>query len=428
MVKKSPDPITVLRGHKSSVQCVAFHPNQQELLLAGDAEGNIKVWDLSTRRARCEQAIHPIGSSILGIAFAGGDAGHFYTQGRNGLVKYWDLTHLLEAGKAEPLASITSGCYNFCRFSVYSGHTSENDEIQQIENGTLVAIPDSDPKGIGMWDVKSGQKTFELLQGESSSFGMCMSLKLVHSNDNQGLHLWSGYENGSVACWDLRSPQIPLTCANFMKDPVMCIDIDRRGNGGVIGGAEQEIVRFKYNTSKQELVSCHSYQTSESGVSDVCIRMDRKIFASAGWDHRVRIFDYKKHKPLAILKVSFTFNSVSEILTWYFGSITRIYVILYHFPRICNTWPQAHKTETLLYGQYIHRIKWVKTIINILLLHVSYPDTFLICDPSILDIAHLFGEIILYSVHCKLILLVFCIAWGIVISFCLFVIQHVLST
>jgi len=39
-----------------------------------------------------------------------------------------------------------------------------------------------------------------------------------------------------------------------------------------------------------------------NGIADIKIRPDRKIFATAGWDHRLRVFSWKKYNPLAILK------------------------------------------------------------------------------------------------------------------------------
>jgi len=38
------------------------------------------------------------------------------------------------------------------------------------------------------------------------------------------------------------------------------------------------------------------------GVSHLCIRGDGKLLSSAGWDHRVRIFGWKKLRPLAVLQ------------------------------------------------------------------------------------------------------------------------------
>lgn len=37
------------------------------------------------------------------------------------------------------------------------------------------------------------------------------------------------------------------------------------------------------------------------GVSQLCIRGDGKLLASAGWDHRVRVFGWRKLRPLAVL-------------------------------------------------------------------------------------------------------------------------------
>lgn len=38
------------------------------------------------------------------------------------------------------------------------------------------------------------------------------------------------------------------------------------------------------------------------GASQLCIRGDGKLLASAGWDHRVRVFGWKKLRPLAVLQ------------------------------------------------------------------------------------------------------------------------------
>jgi WD40 repeat protein len=39
-----------------------------------------------------------------------------------------------------------------------------------------------------------------------------------------------------------------------------------------------------------------------AGVSDVAVRVDAKIWATGGWDGRVRLFDAKKRRALAVLK------------------------------------------------------------------------------------------------------------------------------
>lgn len=63
---------------------------------------------------------------------------------------------------------------------------------------------------------------------------------------------------------------------------------------------------FKAGLLSRDL--CVRLQLQESvklvnpGVSQLCIRSDGKLLASAGWDHRVRIFGWKKLRPLAVLQ------------------------------------------------------------------------------------------------------------------------------
>lgn len=44
-----------------------------------------------------------------------------------------------------------------------------------------------------------------------------------------------------------------------------------------------------------------THKLVNAGISDITIRPDKKILATAGWDHRIRIFGWKKLKPLAVL-------------------------------------------------------------------------------------------------------------------------------
>ncbi|KAM6051726.1 guanine nucleotide-binding protein subunit beta-like protein 1 isoform 4-T4 [Theristicus caerulescens] len=44
-----------------------------------------------------------------------------------------------------------------------------------------------------------------------------------------------------------------------------------------------------------------THKLVNAGISDITIRPDKKILATAGWDHRIRIFGWRKLKPLAVL-------------------------------------------------------------------------------------------------------------------------------
>ena len=70
---------------------------------------------------------------------------------------------------------------------------------------------------------------------------------------------------------------------------------------GVAAGTHQLVV-FDVNFDQNQLDIVEKIEPTCRGLSDVCIRTDEKLFATAGWDHRVRIFTLQgKPKPMAVL-------------------------------------------------------------------------------------------------------------------------------
>ncbi|KAF6259104.1 hypothetical protein COO60DRAFT_1054532 [Scenedesmus sp. NREL 46B-D3] len=62
-----PEPLYVLRGHRAAVQCVAFLPGCSALA-AGDGEGELKLWDLDSRRVTASIRAHESHSGVLQVA------------------------------------------------------------------------------------------------------------------------------------------------------------------------------------------------------------------------------------------------------------------------------------------------------------------------------------------------------------------------
>lgn len=46
----------------------------------------------------------------------------------------------------------------------------------------------------------------------------------------------------------------------------------------------------------------HPVDLPQAGIADVAIRADGRLFASAGWDNKVRLYSYPRGKPLAVLR------------------------------------------------------------------------------------------------------------------------------
>ena len=92
----------------------------------------------------------------------------------------------------------------------------------------------------------------QLSQPAEAKSGMCMAVRLFYRPREHGaaegaadrlqaeadmqqeaaaLHAAVGYEDGTVAVWDITRPQAPLFSARLHSEPVMALSIDAAGTG-----------------------------------------------------------------------------------------------------------------------------------------------------------------------------------------------------
>lgn len=72
--------------------------------------------------------------------------------------------------------------------------------------------------------------------------------------------------------------------------------------GGASASADDKIVTFSIDWEQQQLQQTASLPLKSPGVAALAIRQDSRILAAAGWDSRVRVFHYGKHRGLAVLQ------------------------------------------------------------------------------------------------------------------------------
>ncbi|GAB4845279.1 daughter-specific expression- protein [Ancistrocladus abbreviatus] len=346
-----PDPITVLRGHRASVMDVCFHW-KKPLLFTGSADGELRIWDAVQYRTLSSAWVHAASHGVISVA-CGPSIGdnRIISQGKDGTVKCWDI----ENGglSRSPLLAIGTNSYHFCKLSIVKNsyawmkqaeasmqeHHPESGEpvgtevsnyaslkvqksglesLGRVKDGSLaegpklIAVAGEDASEVEIWDLNTAERCARFPQnflsglpgGSTKRRGMCMAVQAFIPSESQGsVNILAGsYEDGSMVWWDMRFIGSPLTSLKYHIEPVLSITVDRSCNGGVSAAADDKIVLFHLDHASGNCMVKKEIGLERAGIAGTSIRSDEKIVATAGWDHRVRIYNYRKGNALAILK------------------------------------------------------------------------------------------------------------------------------
>ncbi|KAB0359942.1 hypothetical protein FD754_004098 [Muntiacus muntjak] len=291
-----PDPQFVLRGAHSAVHAVHFCDGAEgrPLLLSGSLRGLVHVWSLETRRpltaldghrGQCVTWLHtlPRGSQLL-------------SQGRDLQLCMWDLAE----GRNAVVDAVRLESMGFCRASV----------LAEGPQRWMVAVPGRGNDEVQVLELPSKTSVSCLKPEAGARLGMPMCLQLWQAESSSRPLLLAGYEDGSLALWDVSTRKVCSRIACH-SEPVMGLALDPRRARGVSGSAEkalavwslegqQALQRGPGSPSPGRWASTHLGLTNP-GIADVKIRPDSKILATAGWDHRVRVFQWRTMRPLAML-------------------------------------------------------------------------------------------------------------------------------
>ncbi|GJN29762.1 hypothetical protein PR202_gb18080 [Eleusine coracana subsp. coracana] len=141
------------------------------------------------------------------------------------------------------------------------------------------------------------------------------------------VNMLSSYEDGSTLWWDVRKPRLPLSSVKYHSESALSIAIDGLCNGGISGGADNKIVMFNLDHPKGAFTLRKEIELERPGIGDTAIRLDNKIAATAGWDHR--------SVPIRSLSIiSFYWVSVINLLksdsSIYYNKGNALAVLKYH--------------------------------------------------------------------------------------------------
>ncbi|KIW64410.1 hypothetical protein PV04_09344 [Phialophora macrospora] len=321
-------PAYILRGHEASVHALHFYAGNS-FLASGDSDGWMVLWSLSSKRPVAVWKAHEAG--ILQIQHWAKD--RLVSHGRDHKLRVWQvrpdalasLSRQLPAEAAHSasdlpqpwlLHSISVSALNFCAFSMCCENGVE-DAAREVPS-QLIASPNGlDSGGIDIFQLPSEKRISQIGSDKNDPTGMVMAVSLCHRQDSPSsiLVLASGYEDGRVMVHLHHGDLNDATPADQWQkvmvskphvQPVLSLKIGPLRTQFLTSSADSCIAKFSLpplsETGCKETPPEKAVDTKHAGQQGLSVRSDGKIFATAGWDGRVRIYSYKTMKELAVLK------------------------------------------------------------------------------------------------------------------------------
>ena len=186
---------------------------------------------------------------------------------------------------------------NFCSFAMCSQPLSaEQNDPEEL----LVATPGLQDGYINVTSFPSEQRLATIPTPKAVQTGMVMAVGLLVLEDC--LTVLAGYESGHVSIWqkDASTKFWQAIYTNKAHNqPVLSLDASTAQLCFFTSSADAIIARHSFSTdvSDPKLI-----QTKHAGQQSLNVRSDERIFATAGWDGRVRVYSTKTMDELAVLK------------------------------------------------------------------------------------------------------------------------------
>ncbi|EHK24361.1 uncharacterized protein TRIVIDRAFT_145760 [Trichoderma virens Gv29-8] len=315
MAESTPSPKAILRGHKAQIHAAAF-VRHNERLATGDAEGWVVLWDLTIMRPRAVWRAHE--KAILGIKGWGRDK--IITHGRDHKLIVWKIREEDEGRlsvclpledtptpRPQPwvLHLLEVNTMNFCSFAACLSDAAQGSLEEAAPTAEVtIAVPNTlASEAIDIYTLPSQDRIHTIKSSQKN--GMAMSLSLFHHHGC--LTLAAAFENGFVSVHRLGSDgSWTMTYrSQAHTQPILSIDVHPNREYFFTSAADALIAKHPIPISQQELKEWEHplkvINTKHSGQQNLKVRSDGKLFATAGWDSKIRIYSAKTLKELAVL-------------------------------------------------------------------------------------------------------------------------------
>ncbi len=275
----------ILRGHGAAVTTALFleHADNHRLI-TGDEAGALHVWDLTTEEGVCvSKRTTQTKSPVMNVAQRDDIV---YIQHKDGKLQSCSVDRLTNASFGSPPLQLSDVSLEFetpfasmCRFRIWKHRPH------------VLLHPHADSEGALAIDLRQPAKG-RLLFSESGK-GMLTALQPCTEDS-----FLASYEDGSVACWDIRAPKQPKSTVRAGDNAMFALAAAPSGSVALVAGSTHTITALSYGDGKTEckLRRLREVNLRNRGISDIVWRNDGKIIATAGWDSVVRIWSGKRSR------------------------------------------------------------------------------------------------------------------------------------
>ncbi len=212
------------------------------------------------------------------------------------------------------LHSMDVSALNFCAFAMCIATISAG-EAGSSEFQAIIAVPNAlDSGGIDFFHLPSERRVSVLKADPQTKTGMVMALDLFDQPETGLLIVVSGYEDGRTMVHRRKPLASPngnwnwemILVSRPHSQPVLSLDTAPSKDFYFTSSADAVIAKFAVPTNTfggdMDIKTAKTNNTKHAGQQDLNVRKDGKIFATAGWDARIRVYSTKTLRELAVLK------------------------------------------------------------------------------------------------------------------------------
>ncbi|XP_075070019.1 DDB1- and CUL4-associated factor 13 [Mixophyes fleayi] len=255
--------VAALEGHRDGINCMAKHPRSLSTVLSGACDGEVKIWNLVTRKCTRTIQAHEGFVRALCVRFCGSS---FFTVGDDKTVKQWKMENPGYGEKEEPIHTILGK-------TVYTG----------LDHHLKNAVFATCGQQVDIWDEQRSSPMRSYTWGVDS-------ISSVRFNPIETHILGSCAADRSIVLYDMRKPTPLKKIILEMRTNAICWN---PMEAFIFTAANENYQLYTYDMRKVDApVMVHKDHVS--AVLDVDYSPTGKEFVSASFDKSIRIFPVQR--------------------------------------------------------------------------------------------------------------------------------------